>query len=57
MDDAALPDSTVSRAFKREARAKAGIQVDQQVKELEKELSKLSQANSSLAFVTTSGMF
>ena len=56
IDNSTLPDSTVSRAIKKKARAEAEIQVDQQVKELEKELRQLSQANSCVAFLTTSGM-
>jgi hypothetical protein len=56
MDKSTLPDATVSRAFKKKARADAGIRVDQQVKDLETEIRQLSQANSCTTFLTTSGM-
>jgi len=49
-------ETPVSRAFKKEARTEAMIQVDQRVKEREEELRQLSQANSCMAFLTTSGM-
>ena|SRR6266568_5040439 len=56
VDKSSLSDGTVSRAMKKEARAKAEIQVVQHVKEREDELRQLSQTNSCMVFLTTSGM-
>lgn len=55
-DSSGSPESTSTRAFKKQARAKAEMQVTERVKERERELRLLSQANSAMAFLTTSGM-
>ena len=56
VDKSSASDRTVSRAMKKEARARAEIQVVQHVKEREEELRQLSQTNSCMVFLTTSGM-
>ena len=48
--------SVVSRDSKKQARIKAEIEVTRQVEEREEELRQLSQANSAIVFLTTSGM-
>ncbi|KAJ6619226.1 hypothetical protein B0H10DRAFT_1189429 [Mycena sp. CBHHK59/15] len=50
------PESTVSRAVRKEARTKADFQVTNRVNEREGELRRLSLADDALAFLTTSGM-
>ena len=55
-DNTSSLENTTSRAFKKQARAKAEIEVTERVKEREEELRQLSQANSVIAFLTTSGM-
>jgi hypothetical protein len=48
--------SVVSRDSKKQARIKAEIEVTKRVEEREEELRQLSQANSAIVFLTTSGM-
>jgi hypothetical protein len=55
-DNSSSRESTFSRASKKQARDKADIEVAKRVKEREEELSQLSQANSAIAFLATSGM-
>jgi hypothetical protein len=50
------PEITFSQASKKQARIKAEIEVTKQVKEHEEELRQLSQADSAIVFLTTSGM-
>ena len=48
--------SVDSRDSKKQARVKAEIEVTKRVEEREEELRQLSQANSAIMFLTTSGM-
>ena len=48
-------ERTISRASKKQARAKAEMEVTECVKKREEELKQLSKANSAVAFLTTSG--
>ena len=54
-DNSSSSESTISRAFKKQARAKAEMEVTECVKKREEELKQLSEANSAVAFLTTSG--
>ena len=54
-DNSSSSESTISRAFKKQARAKAEMEVTECVKKREEELKQLSEANSAMAFLTTSG--
>ena len=49
-------EGTFSRAAKKQARATADIEVTKRVKKREEELRQLSQTNSAIMFLTTSGM-
>ncbi|KAI0251088.1 hypothetical protein BJV78DRAFT_1214335, partial [Lactifluus subvellereus] len=55
-DNSSPSESTISRAFKKQARAKAEVEVTECVKKREEELKQLSKANSAVAFLTTSDM-
>jgi hypothetical protein len=55
-DSSSSLEGTFSRASKKQARATADIEVTKRVKEREEELRQLSQANSAITFLTTSGM-
>jgi tRNA pseudouridine-54 N-methylase len=54
-DNSSSSESTISRAFKKQARAKAEMEVTECVKKREEELKQLSKANSAVMFLTTSG--
>jgi len=54
-DNLGSSGTTISRAFKKQARAKAEVEVTECVKKREEELKQLSKANSAVAFLTTSG--
>jgi len=54
-DNSSSSGGTISRSFKKQARAKAEIEVTECVERREEELKQLSEANSAVAFLTTSG--
>jgi len=54
-DNSGSSERTISRASKKQARAKAEMEVTECVKKREEELKQLSKANSAMAFLTTSG--
>ncbi|KDR71699.1 hypothetical protein GALMADRAFT_253411 [Galerina marginata CBS 339.88] len=56
LDKLSSTDSTISRTMKKEARAKAEIQVGKHVKQCEEELQQLSRSNSCIVFLTTTDM-
>ena len=55
-DSSSSLENTFSRAFKKQTRARADIEVTERIKEREEELKQLNQANSAIAFLATSGM-
>ncbi|KDR72891.1 hypothetical protein GALMADRAFT_142603 [Galerina marginata CBS 339.88] len=56
LEKLSLTGGTVTRTVKKDARAKAGIQIGQHVKQCEEELQQLSRNNSCIVFFTTTDM-